>query len=239
MNNGFNNEHDICKALNGKKVKELLPFLQNVVKTIFKFIEDDDVITSKICERSSKPDIYIKYEEEKAFISIKSGRTNSIHFEKISEFVDYLKLKKISNETIETILLFHYGDGNKRLLYDELFPIMNKRIQRANIELNQKHIVEDLIDRFIFNGVERKKISVDYILHGNKNYGIMCSKEQIKKFIFRKTYNHIKTLHVGPLTLQPFLRDVNDISKNKYKREYIQIKWHYMLSDLEFINNYY
>ena len=30
----------------------------------------------------------------------------------------------------------------------------------------------------------------------------------------------------------------NDISKNKYKREYVQIKWHYMVSDLEFIDKY-
>ena len=130
------------------------------------------------------------------------------------------------------------GTGETRLLFEDLFPLLNKRIQLANIELNQKEIVEELIDRFIFNGIESKILSVDYILHGNQNYGVLCSKEKIKKFILNKNYNHVRTLHVGPLTIQPFLRDIHDVSKNKYKREYVQIKWHYMASDLEFIEKY-
>lgn len=244
MNLGFNVEKELVFNLNKKKYYELTPFLKDVLITIFPFITNEDIIYSRLLERTQKPDIYIKCRDQIKYISIKSGKTNSVHFEKINELTTFLASRNISNETIETILLFHYGDGTlngtgeTRLLFEDLFPLLNKRIQLANIELNQKEIVDELIDRFIFNGIESKILSVDYILHGNQNYGVLCSKEKIKKFILNKNYNHVRTLHVGPLTIQPFLRDIHDVSKNKYKREYVQIKWHYMASDLEFIEKY-
>lgn len=244
MNQGFNIEKDFVFNLNKKKYYELTPFLKDIIRRMFPFVSDEDVFYSRLLERSQKPDIYIKCRDQVKYISIKSGRTNSIHFEKITELTSFLSSRNISNETIETLLLFHYGDGTtngtgeRRLLFEDLFPILSKRIQIANIELNKKEIVEELINRFIIHGIESKVLSIDYILHGNANYGVLCSKEQILKFILSKNYNHIRTLHIGPLTIQPFLRDIHDVSKNKYKREYVQIKWHYMVSDLEFIDKY-
>ena len=186
MNLGFNIEKDLLFNLNKKKYYELTPFLKDTLKIIFPFITDEDIIYSRLLERTQKPDIYIKCRDQIKYISIKSGRTNSIHFEKINELTSFLASRNISNETIETLLLFHYGDGTlngtgeTRLLFEDLFPILNKRIQKANYELNQKEIVEELIDRFIFHGIESKILSVDYILHGNQNYGVLCSKEKIK-----------------------------------------------------------
>lgn len=245
INNGFNNEYEIVNAINGSKFIDLPIFLKYVVKYIFKNVSDKDIFYSRLCERTSKPDISIKWNDKIVYISIKSGKSDSIHFEKINDFIDYLNTRNISKETQETIKLFHYGDGTtdgsgqRRMWFDELFPLLSERIKVANDELNSFGIREDLIDRFLFNGIEAKKISVDYILFGNSEYGLICSKENVRKFLLRKNYNHISTLHVGPFTLQPFLRDVNRISKNIYKREYIQVKWHYMLSDLQYINKYY
>ncbi len=245
MNNGFANEHEIVRYLNKRKYRDINTFFKNILSRMFGIIDDETIIYSRICERTSKPDIVIKVKNIIKYISIKSGKSNSIHFEKINDFIEFLEKLNISKTTRETILLFHYGDGTldgsgeKRLLFEELFPLIINRLKLANEELNNTYIVENFLDRVIFKGNENKKIEVDYIFHGNINYGILCSKEKIMKFLLRKKYNHIRTLHIGPLTLQPFLRDVNRISNNPYKREYLQVKWHYMLSDLEFIQMYY
>ena len=39
---------------------ELTPFLKDILKTMFPFINDEDIIYSRLLERSQKPDIYIK-----------------------------------------------------------------------------------------------------------------------------------------------------------------------------------
>ena len=244
INQGFEHEYALVRATNEKKVKDLNPFLQDTIRTIFKEIKDEDIIYSKLCNRFAKPDISIKINDNIKYLSIKSGRTNSAHFEKIREFIVFLESLDISKETIETILLFHYGDGTidgsgeKRMLFDELFPIMHQRIQKANQELNTKELTEIFLDRFVFDGVKKSYLSVDYIYYGDINYGVVCSKYDIKRFVLNRNYNHIRTLHFGPLTFQPFLRDIDFKSHNPQKREYMQIKWHYILSDLERIQSY-
>ena len=60
MNWGFNIEKDLVFNLNKKKYYELTPFLKDILKTMFPFINDEDIIYSRLLERSQKPDIYIK-----------------------------------------------------------------------------------------------------------------------------------------------------------------------------------
>ena len=60
MNLGFNIEKDLVFNLNKKKYYELTPFLKDTLKTMFPFINDEDIIYSRLLERSQKPDIYIK-----------------------------------------------------------------------------------------------------------------------------------------------------------------------------------
>ena len=60
MNLGFNIEKDLVFNLNKKKYYELTPFLKDTLKIIFPFITDEDIIYSRLLERTQKPDIYIK-----------------------------------------------------------------------------------------------------------------------------------------------------------------------------------
>lgn len=75
------------------------------------------------------------------------------------------------------------------------------------------------------------------IYFGNKISGVICSKEEIIKFVLSRKYDHIRTLHIGPMTIQPYLRDIKRISKNLYKRNMIQVKWSYLLSDMQRIDS--
>ena len=177
------------------------------------------------------------------YISVKSGRSDSMHFESIKDFIIFLRKFGISIQTQKTILFFHYGDGtldgtgNKRIGVEELISNYYHHIKLANYELNNKNILLDCLDRFVFKGNEYRKVFADYIYFGNKTSGVICSKEEIIKFVLSRKYDHIRTLHIGPMTIQPYLRDIKRISKNLYKRNMIQVKWSYLLSDMQRIDS--
>lgn len=242
MNDGLVNEKRIIKSYNNKKFSQLNDFQKEVIKTIFSNIKDEDMIFSNICNRYSKPDIYFEVNNIRKYISIKSGRSDSMHFESIKSFVLFLRGLGVSNRTQKIILLFHYGDssldgtGTIRLCFEEIMKKYSNYIQEANEEINKIDIVKKSLDRFVFMGIESKTCFVDYIYYGNEKYGILCSKEKMVDFVLKKKYGHLKTLHIGPMTIQPFLRDVKRVSKNVYKRNMVQVKWHYLLTDMQKIN---
>lgn len=243
MNKGLINEQKILASYNKKKFKQLNDFQKDIIRTIFPNISDEDVIFSDICNRYSKPDIYIEVNNIRKYISIKSGRSDSMHFESLKSFILFLRGLGVSKLTQKIIILFHYGDGSldgtgkERLSFEKILERYAKYISYANEEIGSKLIVNEALNRFVFNGVESKTISTDYIYFGDDKYGVLASKEEIVNFVLGKKYRHLKTLHIGPLTIQPFLRDVNHKSKNIYKRHIIQVKWHYFLSDLQRIRN--
>ena len=243
MNRGIKIEYELVNVFNNKKYGELNEFHQSIVKRIFPNIIESVLISSGICNRYSKPDIYIEVSNVRKYISVKSGRSDSMHFESIKDFIIFLRKFGISIQTQKTILFFHYGDGtldgtgNKRIGVEELISNYYHHIKLANYELNNKNILLDCLDRFVFKGNEYRKVFADYIYFGNKTSGVICSKEEIIKFVLSRKYDHIRTLHIGPMTIQPYLRDIKRISKNLYKRNMIQVKWSYLLSDMQRIDS--
>lgn len=238
-NDGIANEYNISKSYNCKKYEELSSFQKEFIKELFDEINYDELIKSNLFTRSAKPDIYISMKNKIKFISIKSGKTDSVHFEKIKDFILFLRSLGVSKETQKTILLFHYGDGTLigngkiRKSYNELILEFKDRIEIANLELNNPYIIQAMYMRCLINGNEYRSNGVDYFYYGNQNYGVYVSKEKLLKFILRKKHYSFNTLHIGPMTIQPYLRDVDNKSKNTFKRDYVQIKWHYFLADLE------
>ncbi len=74
---------------------------------------------------------------------------------------------------------------------------------------------------------------MDALVFGSADYFVFATKEEIEKHVLSKRYGHIRTLHIGPMTLQPYIRDAKRQSKYPEKRMRAQIKWHYLLSDIE------
>ena len=232
-------EFALVKKLNNKRICDLEKSLKDLLQKSFPKVSEQETIQSDICNRYSKPDIYIKVGKEIRYISLKSGRSDSMHFENIKTFILFLRELGVSKETQRTILYFHYGDstldgtGIKRYSFEELFPLISKRLKTANLELMQKGIIEAALKRFVFVGTEDRKIQVDEIWYGDNNYYLSITKRELTDFVLSKTFKHINTLHIGPMTIQPYLRDVNRKSRNQFKRQTIQVKWHYLLTDIE------
>lgn len=236
-------EYLTVATLNKKKVGDLNDNLKEIVHFIFPKAKPDDVIFCDICNRYSKPDIYLNIAGEMKYVSLKSGRSDSVHFENIKSFIKFLRELGVSERVLKIILLFHFGDGTldgngkKRYSLENLMPKIKDLLNEANEELSQKNIREKALKRFFFDGNENRKISVDYVFYGDKKYYVYCSRKELEDFVLKRRFKHINTLHIGPMTIQPYLRDVNRKSKHPEKRQIIQVKWHYLLTDIERISS--
>ena len=244
MTTGYKNELNIANSYHNKQFSNLNDFQQQIIKRIFPKVNDETIIQCFLSSNKiGKPDIYFVVDGEYKFISIKSGITDSMHFESIKSFILFLRGLGVSVKTQKILLLYHYGDGtmdgtgSKRMLYDELVLKNRENIDFATKELAKYEIVLASLNRFVFCGTDNCQNEVDYIYYGDEKYGVLCSREDLTNFVIGKNYSHYKTMHIGPMSIQPYLRDPDRISKHPYKRDIVQIKWHYLLTDLEIANS--
>lgn len=234
-------DYDAVEAFNGKKVAELNPQLQEMIKNIFPRAEDKDVIACGLCDRYDKPDIWLEVGEEKQFISLKSGHSKTIHYEDIRSFIYFLRGLGISADTQRTLLLYQYGDmtlngvGPKRYESGDLLKMMPDRIARANRELNSRDIVRKCFRRFVRTGSEKRTTKADYIAYGNHDYFVYSSIKSLESYVVTKGFNHIKTLHIGPMIFGPWMRNLKRNPDSDWKRDIVHINWPYLLTDLELL----
>jgi hypothetical protein len=244
MQKGILIEESLVEMINGKRLKEMTPYSQEIVCTLFADAREDDLFAANLCNRFSKPDFTVWKGTKSKNVSVKSGKSDSMGFENIKSFILYLRMKGVSSETQKTLLYYHYGDGTmtgtgkKRLTYEEISALLLPRIQKANKELNSPEMINCVLDRFVFRGSYGRVISADFVLFGGSKFGTLYSQEQIRKAATRKRYFYSRAIHFGPILIQPFLRDVDGKSDNSYKREKIQAKWHYMQSDLDSVTEH-
>lgn len=243
INQGLQNELNIIKAFNNKRYEDLNENLKNVAK----YFEDKFPsllrFKAKKCEKYSKADICISYKFKKHYLSIKTGTSTYLHCEWIKDFILYLRSFGISERTQKTILLFQYGDGTMvgngkvRYSFKELYPKMKLLIDKANLELNSnKAIVLDFVNKCIFRGSNNNKEPADYIYHGDENSGVICSKKQIMRYVARREFDNLKTLHIGPITINPYARYTNFKEMHPDKRHIVTFQWGHLENNLKYIS---
>lgn len=239
---GYQNEFQIAKSLNGKKIKELDPMYKGFIEDIFDKTSDEDWVGCYAVGGIEKYDIVIKIKEEKRRISIKKGVKNSMHVESVGNFIHFLIENNISRNSIIEYLKYHYADGTtngtglNRMGVSEYKISNQNKIDLINEEINQKCIIEKAIDRFVLKGNVSDKY-IDAILFGVKDDFVWIKRDEIKEVIHSKIDEYSTAVHFGPLTIQPLDRCLNRNPKYDKKRFYIQVKW-YNLSDdiIEYMN---
>ena len=108
---GFENEDELIEYLNSKKIKDLNSNMKDFIFFIFGNIDEENIIQATSGKSGQKPDMIITINNVIKRISIKKGTGNSVHQEKVDVFVEFLESINISNETINKLLKFHWGDG--------------------------------------------------------------------------------------------------------------------------------
>lgn len=246
IHDGLLIEQDISNALNGKKVCELSHNMHHLVKTLFPTAKDDSLITSETYNDVCKSDIFVCCDGKKLNLSIKTGKSEILHNEILDKFLAYLESFHISEKTLNTIRLFHYGDdtldgtGERRMDYNEIMFKYGDKIQEANYELNtSREFVKAVVNRVVFDGASEEYIKADAIYSGDLDYGVVATKGQIEKHLMKKYYSYYKSLHIGPVLLRPDARYVDQPIRDVRKRNRIIATWPKLTQDIGFISNRY
>lgn len=245
MNNGINNENNIINSLNGKAYLELNNNLKTFIRYLFKDIKDNDVIISGKIKGVVKVDIFVEVNSNKKYISIKSGSENSIHAERIDSFILFLKENKVKDTILDYLKLYHFGDnttngtGLKRYSAEECKFKYFKEIMIFNKYVSYNNLLIKIIDRFLFIGNKNNKYIVDALYYGNENYAIWANREEILDYLTNNKCYYIRTIHFSSLTYQNLCRNIDKRNKSEHRRNYLQIKWFSIVSDLQKIRELY
>ena len=238
MNNGLKLEYDFVYSINNKKYRELNNNLKSFIKELYNDITEESILKCEKIKAKDKSDIKIIFEDKIKNISLKSGNSVSVHVESVLSFITFLNDISINKNIINYLLLYHYGDdtidgsGNNRLSGDEVKLRYKREISIFNKYVNYKNILIKVINRVLFEGVNKNNI-VDYIYYGNIEYGIWSSRfDLLNYFVNNKSMNLI-TPHFSSFTYQNWCRNVVYNKKMESHRYYVQIKWFSIVNDIE------
>ena len=100
---GFDNEYEFVKYLNNKKISQLNPMFRELIDALFEHANEDSIIKCWLNHFKEKSDIFIKINGIMKGISIKKGNKNSVHVERISDFINFLIENKVDKDKETTI----------------------------------------------------------------------------------------------------------------------------------------
>lgn len=245
-NHGRLNEDELMINLNEKKVSELNPNLRYLVSELFGALDINEVIKCTQPNDYIKPDLIIEYKGIKKGLSVKSGANEFVHREYIGTFIEFLKGLGISQRTLNTILLFQYGDdtidgtGKKRMPFEVIRYRYQSRIKEANAELNKNNeLIFRVVERTVFDGIGDNKEKADAIYHGDVYEGTVITRYQVQKHIMRKDWDKYDHLHIGPLFIGPHARYVDTKIINENSRNRVNVKWNKLIQDIKYISKKY
>ena len=117
---------------------------------------------------------------------------------------------------------------------------MQDEIKAANIELNRnRELVVDYVTKFLFHGNHEDLPSADYIYFGTPDFGVLASENQVIKYLQRKNWNYINSLHLGPVIFGPRARFINHDERQPQRRYYVAFKWGRLSNDIDYISRHY
>ena len=215
------------------------------MKQLDSALVEDDIIEAYKCVHDQKADISIRVKQKKWNISIKSGYFVSVHNERISSFTGFLRSLGIKEELIETLKLYHYGDGSldgtgtERKTSRELKEELKDRIEAFNEAVNQRNILCHIILRFLCCGTPYQRSYVTHIYWGTKDYGIMIHAKTLVDYFCNAYYYETTAIHFGPFIYTPAYRGLKDFDSTNVKRYYINIKWPSLVRDINEAKEWY
>lgn len=233
MNFGILNEYVFINNINNKKYKETNMLVQELLKTLYPWIKENDKIIAYKYGKYAKTDVVISVRNIKKGISIKSGDKNSVHLERIDKFckfiykynfkeIDKLKRYLYSDDTNNNTGSIRYSAEEYKKMYPEDIEVINKEFEKMK---------KLLIKRFLFKTDINYKVSVDAIVYGTINDFIWATREEIINYLIEKKVIS-SGIHISSLNIQNWDKNLKRNMKYEYCRNYVQIKWFNLFDDL-------
>ena len=249
MNNndsGLLAEQEVITEINNKVYSSINNNLRQVIRCLFGVVNENSLVKCYKVDDENKTDFVIEINKEKRNVSMKQGRAEIVHNEILNNFCNFLLENGISDRTVETIKMFHYGDGTsdgtgeKRYPYIKVVSMYADRIREANYELNaSSDFIIRVMKRTVFEGTSKTPIVADCIYFGNIHFGRVATKKQIFKHINRRDFSWIENLHIGPLLLRPHSRYVDRPIYDVRNRNRIILYWPNLSADIDYISSHY
>lgn len=238
-NNGIKLENEIILHIDGKYFNELNNNMKCFIKSIYSTnLNKAKMFKAKKFYNNYKPDIVIEHNGVKKYISIKSGKSCSIHQEHIYSFINFLYDLNCSPELANELKLFQFNDGTKNgsgIIRKNAMDFQENNydsIKLINSFFNKNEIIDKIIDRLLFAGEYYGVPKVEYIYYGNLEKGIFADRKSIINYLAKK---HIfsSSIHVSKLYYQSLHRNLKLELEHEYRRYYIQFKWYSIEEDLK------
>ena len=234
--NGYANEYEIIAYLNGKYVKNVHPIFRELLESLYPNISEEDIIIAKKYGKYAKCDMVIEINGIKKGISIKCGSRNSVHVEKVHNFIHVID--KLGFKNKEELLKYLFSDGTDnntgyyRVSAEEYKKHNLEKIELINCELNNSLISNELFYRFLICADVNYKVKVDAFICGSVYDFIWCTKEEVFAYLSNNKSFETTGVHVGKLYIQLWNKNINYNSKYEWCREYIQVKWYSIFDDI-------
>lgn len=234
---GLDNEKEFVHYLNGKIVSKLNPMFREFIDDVFNFPRDNLVIKCINNKYKQKADIFIKIGDIIKGISIKKGIKNSVHVERITDFINFLIENNVDRDNVIEYLKYHYADGStsgnglNRVSAEDYKKNNQVKIDRINMALSDEKIVKKAISRFVTKG-KNYNYDISAIIYGEVNDFMWITKTDIFNIILSKKDDYSSAVHFGPLVCQPKNRCLNYNPKYESDRFCVQIKWYSLFDDI-------
>lgn len=238
MNNGKKLELDFVSKLNNYYYYELNLNLQKFIKFVFKEFDFKDKIYCKKLSNNEKADICISIGNETKYVSLKSGSQNSVHVKKLKDFIKFLDIEGVEQNIIDSLMMYHYGDdsikGDGKIRYsaEECKIKYKNQILEFNKHINNSKCLIKIIERFLLKGTNISNKYVDIIYYGDIDIGVWCTSKELLSFCIKHKSLYMKTPHFSVFTYQNWCRNTSMSKKSESHRQYLQIKWFSILSDI-------
>lgn len=239
---GKDNEYEFVKYLNGKKISELNPMFRSLIDKLFPNHSSNSMIKCWKNHYKEKSDIFIKIGGLMQGISIKKGIKNSVHVERISDFIHFLIENKVDRETIIEYLKYQYADGStngkgeRRISIEEYKKENQDNIDKINQVFNNEELLKKAIERFVTKG-KNSNYHIAAIIYGEVDDFIWATRNEIEQIMLSKKDNYSSAVHFGAMTCQPKNRCLNYNSLYEKDRYCVQIKWYNIFNDIiEYMN---
>ncbi len=245
---GFKNEKNMKNALNNKQYGEISSNLKQFVKFMHPNCSEKTDIMCEVKGDQGKPDIKVEIEKRSYNVSVKEGSENSVHQEKVEEFVAYAKSElKMSENQANNLMKFIYGDGTVDGTADR-----KNRKKATVVAKEMKKELEDLqgffdknkdelVKRFVIEGTTGNE-KVDYLYYGTPDRGMVCNSDEVYE-IHRNQRNNMKAaLRIGNLSMQAWKRALPTTARTEEgwkkadkDRGQIQVKWSSLEEDMNLL----
>ena len=220
---GKDNENQFVKYLNGKNISQLNPLFRDLIEALFPNETEVSCIKCWKNYYKEKSDIFIQINNTIKGISIKKGNRNSVHVERISDFIHFLIENEVDREIVIEYIKYHYADGSTngkgthRISAEEYKKENQSRIDQINEAFKNEKLLKKAIERFITKGKNSNKY-IAAIIYGEVNDFVWATKEDIEEIMLSKKDVYSTAVHFSLMTCQPKNRCLNYNSLYEHHR---------------------